>query len=351
MKKFKVFALAVGTMLAAATLWSCGGDDEDEPPYNGGDSSSRVSPTELCFGLSGGGQLVTVNDSRYSATVSDSWIKTEDKGYGTLRVYVDGYQSDRSGQIYITLSDNTRATVSVVQSSKYGEYPEPPVKPDDPDTPDNPDKPDNPGTTTIAAPKNVKAGFDYINDKPYTWVSWDKSYSKSYTYKVYRSTSANGSFSVIATTSDGSISDNNVSGGRTYYYKVKAFDSNGNSSDFSETVSVSVQSVPDKVKGPNKPVITSVTANRSGQLTIKWKVNSHPTCDPPAGFELLVSNPESGRAATIDTMGKNATSVSFSYGMWLDKDGWVKGAIKAFNDGGTETATFVYNYNTGQAIY
>lgn len=150
------------------------------------------------------------------------------KGYGTLRVYVDGYQSDRSGQIYITLSDNTRATVSVVQSSKYGEYPEPPVKPDDPDTPDNPDKPDNPGTTTIAAPKNVKAGFDYINDKPYTWVSWDKSYSKSYTYKVYRSTSANGSFSVIATTSDGSISDNNVSGGRTYYYKVKAFDSNGN---------------------------------------------------------------------------------------------------------------------------
>lgn len=72
---------------------------------------------------------------------------------------------------------------------------------------------------------------------------------------------------------------------------------------------------------------------------------------PPAGFELLVSNPESGRAATVDNMGKNATSVSFSYGMWLDKDGWVKGAIKAYNDGGTETATFVYNHNTGQAIY
>ena len=35
----------------------------------------------------------------------------------------------------------------------------------------------------------------------------------------------------------------------------------------------------------------------------------------------------------------------------VDKDGWVKGAIKVYNDGGTETATFVYNHNTGQAIY
>ncbi len=179
----------------------------------------------------------------------------------------------------------------------------------------------------------------------------NRNYSQTYTCKVYRSTSASGSFSVIATTAENAISDNNVSEGRTYYYKVKAFDSGGNSSDFSETVSVSLQSTPDKVKGPNKPVITSVTASRSGQLTINWNVNSHPTCAPPAGFKLLVSNPESGRAATVDNMGKNATSVSFSYGMWLDKDGWVKGAIKAYNDGGTETATFVYNHNTGQAIY
>lgn len=81
--------------------------------------------------------------------------------------------------------------------------------------------------------------------------------------------------------------DNNVSEGRTYYYKVKAFDSGGNSSDFSETVSVSLQSTPDKVKGPNKPVITSVTASRSGQLTIKWNVNSHPTCAPQQASSYL----------------------------------------------------------------
>ena len=340
--------MAIGTLLATATLWSCGGDDPDEPPYDDGSSSSTIMPTELNFGLDGGCKFVNINDSRYSVSVSDSWIQTEDKGGGSVQVYVDGYPSNRSGLIYITLSDKTRATVSVIQSSKYGEYTDNPSKPD---TPNTPDTPDNPGTTTIPAPTNVKAGFDYIGNKPYTWVNWNRNYSKSYTYKVYRSTSAAGSFSIIATTGENAISDNNVSEGHTYYYKVKAFDSNGNSSDFSETVSVSLQSIPDKVKGPNKPVITSVTANRSGQLTIKWKVNSHPTCDPPAGFELLVSNPESGRAATIDTMGKNATSVSFAYGMWLDKDGWVKGAIKAYNDGGTETATFVYNYNTGQAIY
>lgn len=71
------------------------------------------------------------------------------------------------------------------------------------------------------------------------------------------------------------------------YYKVKAFNSGGNSSDLSETVSVSLQSTPDKVKGPNKPVITSVTASRSGQLTIKWNVNSHPTCAPPQASSYL----------------------------------------------------------------
>ena len=117
--------------------------------------------------------------------------------------------------------------------------------------------------------------------------SSDLNYSQTYTCKVYRSTSASGSFSVIATTAENAISDNNVSEGRTYYYKVKAFDSSGNSSDFSETVSVSLQSTPDKVKGPNKPVITSVTASRSGQLTINWKVNSHPTCAPQQASSYL----------------------------------------------------------------
>ncbi|MCD7840157.1 MAG: fibronectin type III domain-containing protein [Erysipelotrichaceae bacterium] len=73
-------------------------------------------------------------------------------------------------------------------------------------------------------------------------LSWDK-INGATGYEIYRSTSENGTYTKIATTTSTSYSDKSLTSGKTYYYKVRAYKTVNNTkaySDYSTIVSKKV---------------------------------------------------------------------------------------------------------------
>ena len=81
------------------------------------------------------------------------------------------------------------------------------------------DKIVNTTNTSIPAPANVSASNGSYT--AYVRVSWD-SVSSTATYAIYRSTSADGIYSQIATIPSSPYDDTLAKAGTTYYYKIKA---------------------------------------------------------------------------------------------------------------------------------
>lgn len=99
-------------------------------------------------------------------------------------------------------------------------------------------------------------------------------------YKVYRSTSSNGSYSSVGSTASASYTDNNVSSGTTYYYKVSSTTTSGaESSQSSATASATVLNAPEWV---------SATYS-SSSVTLEWGSVSGAT-----GYRVYRSTSNSG---------------------------------------------------------
>jgi fibronectin type 3 domain-containing protein len=73
-------------------------------------------------------------------------------------------------------------------------------------------------------------------------VSWNSSTSAVAGYNVYRGSQASGPFAKLNSALDASTTytDNNVQGGKTYYYVATAVDGGGAESGYSNAVSVSI---------------------------------------------------------------------------------------------------------------
>jgi fibronectin type 3 domain-containing protein len=93
---------------------------------------------------------------------------------------------------------------------------------------DGPRSYESDGATTIpAAPSGVSAVFQPFSG--YIAVSWSK-VTGATGYKVYRNANAYGAYDHVGTTPSTSYTDNNyISPGTTYYYKVSAYNSAGDS--------------------------------------------------------------------------------------------------------------------------
>lgn len=70
-----------------------------------------------------------------------------------------------------------------------------------------------------AAPGNVKAASASYSSIKVTWGS----VAGANGYKLYRATSANGTYSLVTTTSSASYTNTGLTTGTTYYYKVRAY--------------------------------------------------------------------------------------------------------------------------------
>lgn len=198
------------------------------------------------------------------------------------------------------------------------------------------------GTTVPDAPTGVNAE-NYGNAMlPDIRISWN-SVSNATSYKVYRSTSANGSYSQIgSSTTNTFLSDSNPRQGYNYY-KVKAFNNVGGSSYSSYAV---YNYDPGSQLSPCPVHYTSHTAT-SYQITLRWTNPTTYGCGTPTTAYLRVRNPDSGVYADLQTLSGSATSASFSYGMWADSEGYVYCGIITENSAGTSGGLpLVYNWKT-----
>ncbi len=113
-------------------------------------------------------------------------------------------------------------------------------------------------------------------------VSWSAA-PNAYGYKVYRSTSKNGTYTDIATTRTLNFTDTNLATGKTYYYKVRAYnyvDSTKVYGNYSNILSA-------------KPVLATPSAyiyyNKNSKIQLSWKAISG-----ASGYEIYRATSKNG---------------------------------------------------------
>ena len=124
-------------------------------------------------------------------------------------------------------------------------------------------------TPKPAAPV-VKLGNSAASGKP--MLTWN-AVSGATAYKVYRATSQNGTYSLLGTVTTTSYTNTGAKAGVTYYYKVKAVNSAGESA-YSNVVSGKVKSVTPK---PAAPVVKIGNSASSGKPMLTWNAVSGAT--------------------------------------------------------------------------
>lgn len=111
--------------------------------------------------------------------------------------------------------------------------------------------------TPPSRPSNVSAAADSLGDITVSWFSVDNVTR----YIVYRGASASGAYDSIYTTSDTLYTNTGLLFGVTYYYKISAYNSGGESPQSTYASAMTVPAAPSDV---------SATATPSDSITLRW---------------------------------------------------------------------------------
>ena len=125
------------------------------------------------------------------------------------------------------------------------------------------------GTARTPAPAApvLKGGTSSASGKPQlTWAAVNGAAK----YDVYRSNSADGTFSKVGSTDKTTYVNTGAVKGVTYFYKIRAVGASG-ASGFSNTVAIHVAGV---VKAPAAVVLSGIKADAAG-ITVTWKATAN----------------------------------------------------------------------------
>ena len=143
-------------------------------------------------------------------------------------------------------------------------------------------------TPKPAAPV-VKIGHSASSGKP--MLTWN-AVSGATSYKVYRATSQNGTYSLLGTVTATSYTNTGAKAGTTYYYKVKAVSSAGESA-YSNIVSGKSKAVTPK---PSAPVVKIDHSATSGKPMLTWNA-----VDGAASYRVYRATAKNGAYSVINT--------------------------------------------------
>ena len=119
----------------------------------------------------------------------------------------------------------------------------------------------------IPAAPRVTIGNSSASGKPQlTWAAVDGAAK----YEIYRSNSADGTFSKVGSTDKTTYVNTGAVKGVTYFYKIRAVGASG-ASGFSNTVAIHVAGV---VKAPAAVVLSGIKADAAG-ITVTWKTTAN----------------------------------------------------------------------------
>ena len=134
----------------------------------------------------------------------------------------------------------------------------------------------------------VKIGNSASSGKP--MLTWN-AVSGATSYKVYRATSQNGTYSLLGTVTATSYTNTGAKVGTTYYYKVKAVNSAGESA-YSNVVR-------GQVKSTGQTTVTTLTlghSSASGKPQLTWKAVSG-----AASYKVYRATAKNGAYSVINT--------------------------------------------------
>jgi len=204
------------------------------------------------------------------------------------------------------------------------------------------------GATTVpSAPTGVIAtnvGSALIPD---IRVSWN-SVSGATSYKLYRSSSASGSYSQIGSaTTFTYLSDFNPREGSNYY-RVRAVNSAGESANSNYAL---YNYDPSSSVKPCPPTYGNCTVSGT-TITMRWSVSTTYGCGIPTKAYLRVKYPTNSQYSNVQTLSGTTTSASFNYSSWVDSEGYVWVGILLENDKGTSGGIpMVYDTKNKKWLY
>lgn len=138
-------------------------------------------------------------------------------------------------------------------------------------------------------PANLDANDLSSNAIVLTWNSAEDATS----YYVYRATSSSGIYSKIATVKSRSYTDTGLTMNHTYYYKVKAYNSQG-LSDYSNRAYATATA---DASIPDSPYDLNATPDSSGEIFLDWD-----TVDNATSYYIYRATSSSGTYTKIDTV-------------------------------------------------
>ena len=156
------------------------------------------------------------------------------------------------------------------------------------------------GTTVPSAPTGVSAENTGSTLVPNVKITWN-SVTGATSYKVYRSSTASGTYSQIGSaTSNTYLYDGSPMQGKNYY-KVKAVNSAGESAYSSYAMfNYTTTSV-----APCPPSVTVTTS--TSYATVKWTASTGFGCGTPTKYKVYKRNPHTGNMSLLTT----STSTSY----------------------------------------
>lgn len=334
---YKIF-LAFFTCVFTYTLSSC--SKEEEGDYGG---SITLSTYEITLPSSGGSYNVTMLSG---GTISDwwasgaSWIDIRYVGSDRRTVSISASpnysSSSRAAAVVIYNTTNATQTIYVKQLGDSSGGNTGGGNTGGGNTGGGNTGGGNTGggntgggsQTKPSAPSGLTATPSGPASYPYAALSWNPS-SGATSYTIYRSTSANGSYSKIGTSAYTSYYDESVKYGNTYYYKVTASNSYG-TSGYSAYAKCDFQDT--RTPGPAQYGNCTVSGTT---MTLRWSVPSDASYGKPTRALLRVRHPDTGNYVTLQTLSGSATSASFNFGMWVDSNGYVYAGIILENEYGS----------------
>ncbi len=217
------------------------------------------------------GNIVVDNDGNHGKLTRTGAVELAAGAHPIVIKYLDRSENEFLEVSYKGIDTNDNMILIPDQALKSGDfqYPSPPAAP----------------TEFVA----TTAGMDKIK------LIWTDNSSGNKKYEIYRAGKVSGEYKLVLTTSTNAttIDDNGLSGGTTYFYKIKTVSSKG-ASDFASQIASAATAV-DNID-PTTPEDLAVMSYGLNSMSLSWS----PAQDNVgiAGYELYLftSNPDNSGA-------------------------------------------------------
>ncbi|HHV65407.1 MAG TPA: hypothetical protein GXX46_10105 [Peptococcaceae bacterium] len=185
----------------------------------------------------------------------------------------------------------------------------------------------NTSISAPAAPTNLTATATDTDEISLSWSS----VSGATSYTIYRATSSSGTYSNIATVNSTSYKNTGLTANTTYYYKIRAVNSAGQSPDSSSVSATTFSNA-----APSIPTNLEANPLSSSQIELTWSAASRAT-----SYEIYRSTSYSGTYSKIATV-----STTYYTNSGLSAGTTYYYQIRAINSAGPSSFTSIVSATT-----